>query len=408
MEEKAPLKAFVIGPIGDKDAPLGSELRRIHDDAFEILDTVIKPACEANALHVTRADEIIRPGDLVDQVLRLVRDSHVVVADLTGANANVMYELGLRHSTGRLTIQIGEKGRLPFDVSTIRTIMFTRTPAGLLEAKRRLLASLGHALTDGADPVAATRIWIEEARPSLNSSLVAVGALDFAPSTMAEDVGVNVAQELAQPVDVLVEDDKPGFLDNLAELEEWFPSLTASLNTTVTIMDEIAGNFTESTARLRALTAGPRYAADKLKVANILSIRLASLGLKLKVTAGDVRKSVDRMDAGMTFMLAHLPGSGLSHDETARFVKTISSLAAGAQVAHNGATEIGGLFTDIGNAARTIRVGSRDAIEGLKIVAGATLRIANWAQLIPQDECSLAEVAAPLTIVDEGEKSQES
>ena len=40
-----------------------------------------------------------------------------MIADLTQANPNVMYELGLRHTQKKLTIQIGEAGRLPFDVT---------------------------------------------------------------------------------------------------------------------------------------------------------------------------------------------------------------------------------------------------------------------------------------------------
>jgi hypothetical protein len=68
-----------------------------------------------------------RQGEIPEQVVRELRDADVVIADPTDADPNVMHELGLRHTTDKLTIQIGERGRLPFDVSTIRTIQFVRT-----------------------------------------------------------------------------------------------------------------------------------------------------------------------------------------------------------------------------------------------------------------------------------------
>lgn len=119
----ATTKAFVIGPIGDKDAADGSPARKAYEEGIQIFEEVIAPACTAFGLDVSRADMISRTGEIPEQIFRQLRDCPVVIADLTSANPNVMYELGLRHTTGRVTIQIGEKGRLPFDVASIRTII---------------------------------------------------------------------------------------------------------------------------------------------------------------------------------------------------------------------------------------------------------------------------------------------
>ena len=66
-----------------------------------------------------RADGLLRAGEITEQVFRRLRDDDVVIADLTGANPNVMYELGLRHTREKVTLQVGEYGRLPFDVNVI-------------------------------------------------------------------------------------------------------------------------------------------------------------------------------------------------------------------------------------------------------------------------------------------------
>jgi hypothetical protein len=84
---------FVIGPIGDRLAPVGTDERRRYEEAEELWEYVIAPACEAVGLTAERADKIANPGEITEQIFTLLRDAEVVVADLTGGNPNVMYEL---------------------------------------------------------------------------------------------------------------------------------------------------------------------------------------------------------------------------------------------------------------------------------------------------------------------------
>ena len=123
---------FVIGPIGDPLAPIGHPDRDRYEQAVEIWEKIIEPACTEVGLTPVRVDKISKAGEITEQVFRLIRDADVVIADVTGGNPNVMYELGLRHTLHKSTIQIGEYGKLPFDISVIRTLQFSRTPAGLV------------------------------------------------------------------------------------------------------------------------------------------------------------------------------------------------------------------------------------------------------------------------------------
>lgn len=159
---RSSVTCFVIGPIGDPQAAPDSEPRRRYERALQVLKFVIEPACRAVGLPAIRADAISRPGELTDQIFRALRDAPVVIADVTDGNSNVMYELGLRHSRDAITLQVGEKGQLPFDVSTIRTIMFVRTPESLEAASKALEEMLRRALAQEFDHVLATRLWIED------------------------------------------------------------------------------------------------------------------------------------------------------------------------------------------------------------------------------------------------------
>jgi hypothetical protein len=58
-----------------------------------------------------------------------------------------------------LTVQIGEFGRLPFDVNVIRTVQFSRSESGLIRARDELIQILSAGLAGEYDSVTATRIW---------------------------------------------------------------------------------------------------------------------------------------------------------------------------------------------------------------------------------------------------------
>ena len=72
---------------------------------------------------VMRADRITEPGSIHDHVIHHLLEDDLVIADLHKHNANVYYELAVRHTTGKPCILIAEKGDvLPFDVHGLRTI----------------------------------------------------------------------------------------------------------------------------------------------------------------------------------------------------------------------------------------------------------------------------------------------
>jgi hypothetical protein len=109
---------FVVSPIG---AP-GSERHQVF---LRVLADQIRPVAESAGFAVVRADEIHNTGPFLRDVLEQLASAHVVVADLTGRNANVFYELGVRHALSRRTILIARTADdLPADLSQYRTIVY--------------------------------------------------------------------------------------------------------------------------------------------------------------------------------------------------------------------------------------------------------------------------------------------
>ena len=91
MDEPKRKTCFVICPIGEE----GTDIRERSD---EILDEVITPAVtECGYESPVRADKISIPGIITSQIIQQIIDADLVIADLTKHNANVFYELAVRH-----------------------------------------------------------------------------------------------------------------------------------------------------------------------------------------------------------------------------------------------------------------------------------------------------------------------
>jgi tetratricopeptide (TPR) repeat protein len=128
--------AFVVMPFGEKE---GIDFNRVYAE-------FIKPALESADLEVFRADEEIRAGDIRSDMFQQLLIADLVVADLSIDNANVWYELGVRHalkSRGVIHIKC-RRDHMPFDVYTDRSLRY-RIKHGVpdlafLEEDRRLLA----------------------------------------------------------------------------------------------------------------------------------------------------------------------------------------------------------------------------------------------------------------------------
>jgi len=87
----------------------------------------VAPAAKDCGYDTTRADQISEPGIITSQVIQHVVDDPLVIADLTGRNPNVFYELAIRHAIKKPVVQIIHGAEpIPFDVAASRTIHFDR------------------------------------------------------------------------------------------------------------------------------------------------------------------------------------------------------------------------------------------------------------------------------------------
>lgn len=87
---------------------------------------VIGPALGGAGYVARRADSNLHAVAIMQDVVTGIETADLVIADLTGRNANVFYELGLAHGLNKPVLMIARaSGDIPFDLSAYRTIIYS-------------------------------------------------------------------------------------------------------------------------------------------------------------------------------------------------------------------------------------------------------------------------------------------
>ena len=91
--------------------------------------TVYEPAIKKAGLTPIRADtDIFATGKIIDQIWSGLNQAKVLVAELTGRNPNVLYELGLAHALHKPVVLVSSnEPDVPFDVRHVRVIYYELT-----------------------------------------------------------------------------------------------------------------------------------------------------------------------------------------------------------------------------------------------------------------------------------------
>ncbi len=151
-EPQKPIKkglphAFVVMPFGRKQGPDGRWI-----DFNSIYQDLIKPALEEAGFESFRADEEAVSGDILTDMFQELLLADLVLADLSIDNANVFYELGVRHALrkrGLIHIQCG-RAYMPYDIFNVRTLPYHcddngRPDPEYLDKDQKAIVKMAHA-----------------------------------------------------------------------------------------------------------------------------------------------------------------------------------------------------------------------------------------------------------------------
>ena len=200
------LKVFMIMPFKDEFLQLYESLKKDLGDEYEFSNA----GEEGNQQNILR--DIISP----------LYHADVVIADLTGLNPNVMYELGVAHTFEKKTIVItqDELSTLPFDLKQYRAKGYTTHFSDITELVDYLKTNLED-VTNGTG---------EYSNP----------VIDFSPAKKIESKAI-VTEIPAVPENIETETDI-GFLNAVADLEMNITTFMNELQTMNKTIEEFYDN----------------------------------------------------------------------------------------------------------------------------------------------------------------------
>jgi hypothetical protein len=122
------IDVFVVMPFAEKLAPVFDHIKRV---------------AASLSLSVKQAKEFFGAHHVMADVWKAIYGTQLVIADCTGKNPNVFYEIGMAHTVGKPVILITQKPEhVPFDLQGTRYIRYDYTPPGMTEFEAKLAETL--------------------------------------------------------------------------------------------------------------------------------------------------------------------------------------------------------------------------------------------------------------------------
>lgn len=105
-----------------------------YDPDFDPVKLTVLEAAASAGFRCEVTGDLATPGNILDQVWQGIRGSDAVVADITGSNPNVFYEIGLAQALGKEVILMSQEAGAPFDIRSSRLVRYDLNGLNTLKA----------------------------------------------------------------------------------------------------------------------------------------------------------------------------------------------------------------------------------------------------------------------------------
>ncbi|SEP97281.1 hypothetical protein SAMN04487983_1002306 [Streptomyces sp. yr375] len=313
-------------------------------------EDVMRPTCEQLGLTLLRADELTGAGLPADQLLRLVVDVDVVVAELGGSDEELTFGLGMRHALGRCTVHVTEGSATPPGAGRIPLVELPSHPVGAVTARQQLTALLNDAFS-AATPVTPM------------PPMAGMAAVTPSPDPAAEP-----------------DPDAPGLFDLVVEAEAQLEAMSGD-------MADVESALTDLGAMLELLTE------DMVRVSHpgaSMSMKLAVVNRLAKAIdgpAGDLEAAAERfaerMRAGVIAFGAFLEWAantprGEWSDGVAETLDHLAEISADIQTAAADFQEVMALVNLFGTSSRQLRGPARRIGASFQTIFRSVAVLGEW------------------------------
>lgn len=331
-------RAFVLMPFDPEFSSVYSDL--------------IKPALENAGYEVERADEPLERQNVLRTIVRRIYEAELIVADLTGGNPNVFYELGIAHGLGRPTVLItqasdGTPSDVPFDLRSYRIEFYS--------TRFDEIGELASALeTVGKEHLAGNVVFG-------NPVSDFVTADDNAKET---GNGNDPAQQ--------VEDEEPGWLDHLEELERAADTISGTMERMGKATEDVSEDLQRSTQRTEALARRPGGAStqEQRKVISMAASDLTRYAERLEHDLPLLDSAVKQLtDSGLGYLSQAYAETEDQRKELGEAAQALAELSEATTEGLEGLQEFRQTVGEIPHVTKEFRRASRRVVKALDSIA---------------------------------------
>jgi hypothetical protein len=255
---QSPLRAFVLMPFGETFDPVYSGL--------------LQPALAEAGYEVTRADSVIDQQNVLRDIVTGIDRADLVLADLTGLNPNVFYELGIAHGLGIATILITQAiDEVPFDLRAYRVQAYSTRfdlAEDLKSTLREIAEQHGRGEVSFGSPVSD---FIPDSPAALR--LLAGGPIAAVEKSTSPSRERREEREAGEQEEEESEELPKGFLDLLVDMNAAFAALTPLGEEIGAATEDVATKVDRHASRLETIGESP--STEQLSEAHQLAARIA-------------------------------------------------------------------------------------------------------------------------------------
>lgn len=322
------------------------------DDFDDVFEQLIRRPLESVGYEVRRADSLFNQQQILKDVVKGIADATIVIADVTGLNGNVLYELGLAHAMGKRTIMITQRlDELPFDLRPYRANEYS-TRFKKADDLERLLGDIGRAVAEGSADFSNP---VQDFAPHALGGQAQVTVAPQVPGNVVEDIEGDLGRE---------PDDEPGMLEYTVSIDRHSADVVEAVTRVGESTKEIGTRFGEHGERLGRAKArlGDRAAAAQLTIARDAAKDLNSYSEALEPLIAQMQEPLAELAAGINSLARN---AGINDDDDfqkgTEMLVTLAQAESGLAEGRGGISSFAQVLLEMPHMDRTLTAASKRA-----------------------------------------------
>jgi len=165
---------------------------------------IYKPSIESLGFKFKRADSLFRPSPIIRDIWEYINKSKILLADITGLNPNVMYELGLAHAISKPVIIISDTiDKVPFDLRFLRILIYdVKNVSWANDLAEKIKSSISEILDSPTDAILPVFLNI---KPNINETdSISAELIEIKQLLLSQMESQNIVNKPKLNVDTLI------------------------------------------------------------------------------------------------------------------------------------------------------------------------------------------------------------